>query len=115
MKAGWFDLFNGHIIVHTCANIIWAAMERRDTRHGGVRKQDSSDASPLFQAIKANWLDLDSDKRRNISNLLAYKVKRLTEFASGENEMEAAPDDFKGDCQDVEQDSDYEEASLEIL
>ncbi|KAI0994212.1 hypothetical protein K3495_g13970 [Podosphaera aphanis] len=115
MKAGWFDPFNGHTIVHTCANIMWAAMERRDTRHGGVRKQDSSDANPLFQAIKTNWLDLDSNKRRSISDLLTYKVKRLTEFASGENEIEAAPNDFKGDCQDVEQDSDYEEASVEIL
>ncbi|KAI0995480.1 hypothetical protein K3495_g12699 [Podosphaera aphanis] len=94
---------------------MWTAMERRDTRHGGVRRQDSSDANPLFQAIKANWLDLDSDKPRNISNLLTFKFKRLTEFASGENGIEAAPKDFKSNCQDVEQDSDYEEASLEIL
>ncbi|KAI0994983.1 hypothetical protein K3495_g13198 [Podosphaera aphanis] len=85
-------------------------MERRDTRHGGVRKQDSSDANPMFQAIKANWLDLDSDKQRDISTLLTHKVKRLTESSSGENEMEAVPNDFKSDCQDVEQDSDYEEA-----
>ncbi|KAI0993389.1 hypothetical protein K3495_g14795 [Podosphaera aphanis] len=94
---------------------MWAAMERRDTRHGGVRKQDSSDANLIFQAIKANWLELDSDKQRDISTFLTHKVKRLTESSSGKNEMEGAPNDFKSDCQDVEQELDHEEASLEIL
>ena len=53
MKAGWFDSFNGHTIVHTCANIMLAAMEYRDTRHGGVRKQDFSDANRKLDTISS--------------------------------------------------------------